>query len=240
MQTDLSHHFTLTEYGSARGKVVFLFGGWRVKAIAYSPIISDLVKRGWKCMLFVPDTKLIAVGTPYAEIIKAAAAAAQYVQEIVRQERRQGQEGLFLSFGVSFGTVFATECAKQCPEITKLILASPFGDFAEHVALWPNHRYFNRVLASQPTSPKESGAVLNHVGLHKRLELLRGTRVLVCYADRDTIIHTETTEDLIRALRKNNIETEVSRVRGGHVSGIFKHLYLARTYRRFLTDTSAS
>lgn len=239
IQADLSHYFTITEYGSTHGKVVFLFGGWRVKAITYSPIIRDLVKRGWKCVLFVPDTKLIAVGTPYAEIVNAAAVATQYVQGVTQQEHAQDQDARFLSFGISFGTIFATECAKHCPQITKLILASPFGDFAEHVTLWLNHRYFSRVLNSQPTSREESGTVLNQVGLHTRLDLLRGTRILICYANRDTVIHTQTTEQLIRMLRENDIETEVSRVRGGHVSGIFKHLYLARTYRRFLTDLPA-
>jgi hypothetical protein len=139
----------------------------------------------------------------------------------------------FAGFGISLGTLFAADCTKRCKEIKKLILFAPFGDFAEHVMLWPKHRYFSKVLASQPTSREESGEVLNRIGIGKNVTELRHAQILICYAASDTTIHTAPTEKLLNDFYKNKVEVEVIKVGGNHLMGIFKGLFVKKPYIRF-------
>lgn len=229
----LNNYFKVTEYGVGNKKVIFIFGGWKFNGVVYQPLLGDLVKRGYKCVLYVPKIELIAVGTPYSEIVAASHAASRDASIRVIQEEALGAIS-FASLGVSFGTIFAAESAKACREITKLLLFAPFGDFTEHVRLWPTHRYFSKVLASQPTLQKESGEVLNQVGLHKELSLLEGRQVLIAYAENDISIHTKVTEDFLATLQENRIDVTAVQAKGGHIRGIFKNLFINKVYIDFL------
>lgn len=229
---DVSDYFTVREYGRTTLHKVYLFGGWRFPVVSYRTLITDLIKQGYAVVLFVPKKKLIAVGTPYAEIVKAGRLAAEEVDHRVEIDKMIGVKR-FAAFGISFGTVFALEVTKRVPEIDRLVLLSPFGDFARHVELWPSHHYFSKVLASQPTSRVESGRVLNKVGPAQNIELMRGKRVLVGYSRSDRIIHSEVTEEMIRLLNRSGVDTEVVVVRGGHLRGIAVHL-LKKPYKRLL------
>lgn len=234
MQAAPTDYFTVTEHGGNGRKIVFIFGGWKSRAILYKPLLHDLVKRNFKCILYIPKPNLIAVGTPYSEIVTASHVSVEDVRRRVRREKLTGAVS-FSTIGVSLGTIFATQSAKMCPGISRLLLLAPFGDFAEHVMLWPKHRYFSKVLASQPTSQKESGEVLNQVALHKNIDHLKGKRIFVGYATHDVSTHTEVTERFLAILEKNQLTLEVSKVKGGHLSGIFKNLFISRPYIKFLS-----
>jgi hypothetical protein len=236
MLQDPHTYFKITEYGKDNSKVIFLFGGWKFNGIVYRPLLHDLVRRGYKCILYVPNIKLIAVGTPYSEIVDTARAAAKDVTERIEQEKISGITS-FTTIGVSFGTIFAMESAKVNHEIDKVLLFAPFGDFAEHVKLWPDHKYFSKVLASQPTTQRESGEVLNQVGLHNNLSLLEGRRLLVCYSDNDTSIHTQAVENFLRMLKEHNLDVNNVKVKGGHILGILKNLFINKEYSAFLSNT---
>lgn len=231
MKPELKQYFTEYAYGRAE-RTVFIFGGWRMRALAYRPLIKSLRDQGFQCVLYIPSTQLIAIGTPYSDIVRTATLLSHHIGDRIEREKAQGTK-LFISFGISFGTIFATEAAKQCADIRKLILVAPFGDFAEHVRLWPRHRYFGKVLASQPTNQTESGEVLNQVGLTKHLSRLQGKSVFLCYAASDKVIHSEVTTGLIEALHQRNIHTEAIQVSGGHLAGICRAI-INKKYLEFL------
>jgi hypothetical protein len=233
MRGDVSDYFTVHEYGRTTPHKVYVFGGWHGRPLYFRTIVTDLVKQGYAVVLFIPKKKLIAVGTLYEEVVKAARLVAEEVDHRIEIDKMIGIRS-FAAFGISFGTIFAMETTKRVPEINRLVLLSPFGDFARHVELWPNHRYFNKVLASQPTNRTESGRILNKVGTAQNIELMRGKRVLVGYSRNDRIIHSDVTEEMIRLLNRSGVDTETVIVRGGHLRGIITHMVVKKSHNRFL------
>jgi hypothetical protein len=223
-------YFTYKIYGKKSNHVLFLFGGWRFSPILYKPLINSLIKNDIQCILYMPHADLIAVGTQYSEIVNATKLIVQHI----KGEIKLNQNIAYSIFGISFGTLFAMECAKRIGSIKNIILISPFGDFTEHVKLWPSHIYFGRVLVSQKTTSAESAIVLNEVGTVKNLNLLRDKRILLYYAANDSIIHTSATENLIEALMSAQINTTAIKVRGGHFTGAIKHLLFTKEYLPFL------
>lgn len=126
------------------------------------------------------------------------------------------------------------EVAKQIAEVKQVILISSFGDFADHIELWPKNWYFRRIIESQSTAPAESAKILNQVGTTKRLEKLAGKKVLLCYSKNDTMIHSHVTDKLAILLRQNSIETKVIKIRGGHFASIYRHLLFQRNHIKFI------
>lgn len=230
---DVSEYFSVHEYGKTTPKKVYLFGSWGSKAILFRPLIKELMDSGYAVVLFVPKRRLIAVGTPYEEIVTASRLICQEVAHRIQVDTMIGVRG-FASFGISFGTIFAMEAAKAVPAISRLVLLSPFGDFERHVQLWPQHFYFRKVLASQPTSRAESGRVLNKVGVAHSLDRLRGKKVLICYSDKDRIIHSDITADMVRLLNRSHIDVETAVVHGGHIRGLVTGLTARKAYKKFL------
>lgn len=235
MRPSLETYFRTSEHGSENNKVIFIFGGWKARPGVYKPLLRDLANRGFKCILYLPHTRLVAVGTPYSEIVAASGRAVEDVQQRIKQEKHRGVT-VFGCFGISLGTIFATESAKTFPEIDTLVLLAPFGDFAEHVTLWPGHKYFSKVLASQPTSQADSGTVLNRVGLHKNLAKLKGKRIFIGYASNDNVTHTKVAEKFIAALKESQIHVETTKVKGGHLLGILQLLLVRKSYMHLLTN----
>lgn len=236
MRTNYIEYFDITEHGLKNINVIFILGGWKFKAVAYRPLLHDLVKRGFRCILYIPKTELVAIGTPYSEIVAASQCVIEDIRQRIKYEKQHGVIS-FSIFGISLGTIFAMEGMKKCPEVDKLVLLAPFGDFAEHVKLWPKHRYFSKVLASQPTAQKESGEILNQVGPHNNLASLKGRHVLIGYATKDTSTHTKVVERLLTTMRESQIEVAIVKVRGSHLLGIFKNLFISKAYLDFLTYT---
>jgi pimeloyl-ACP methyl ester carboxylesterase len=236
---DVAEYFRVYEYGRTTPKKVYLFGGWRTSSILFKPLVSDLTKQGYAVVLFVPKKRLIAVGTPYEDVVTASRLAVEEVDHRINIDKMIGIRH-FAVFGISFGTIFALEAAKMIPEISRAVLLSPFGDFARHVELWPRHHYFRKVLASQSINQLESGKVLNKVGAAQNIALLKGKHVLVGYSRADTVIHTEVTEEMIRLLNRSGVHTEISIVRGNHLRGIITHLTLKRSYNHLLNPAPKS
>lgn len=230
---DISDYFSVHEYGKTTPKKVYLFGGWGGKAIFYRPLLKELVNGGYAVVLFMPKRRLVAVGTPYEEIVTASRLVCQEVAHRIRVDAMIGVRG-FAGFGIGFGTIFGMEAAKNVPAISRLVLLSPFGDFARHVELWPQHFYFKKVLSSQPTDRIESGRVLNKVGVAQRVDGLRGKKVLICYSDKDRIIHSDVTAEMVRLLNRSHIDVETAVVHGGHVRGIITALLVKKAYKKFL------
>jgi pimeloyl-ACP methyl ester carboxylesterase len=230
---ELQDFFTVTEHGTQNNKVLFVFGAWKSKTVMYKPLLKDLAKRGYQCILYVPRSDLIAINVPYAEIVTASHLAVDDVTARLKHLRKE-QVQSFGTLGVSLGTIFAMQSAKFHPEIEKVLLLAPYGDFAEHVKRWATHRYYGKILRSQPTSQEASGDVLNQVALHTDLELLHNKHVLLCYANRDNSTHTEVAERMLQEFRQHNISVEAVKVHGGHITGIFKNLYINKVYAEFL------
>jgi pimeloyl-ACP methyl ester carboxylesterase len=230
---DVSDYFTIYEYGRTTPHKIYVFGWWGWAPILYKPFIRNLVKQGYAVVLFIPKMRLIAIGTPYEDIVKAGRLAAEEVDHRVEIDKMIGIRH-FVSFGISFGTIFALEATKRVPEIDRLVLLSPFGDFERHVELWPSHPYFRKVLASQPTNQAESGRVLNKVGTAQNIDLMRGKHVLVGYSRHDKIVHTNITEEMIRLLNRSGVDVESVGIRGGHLFGIVRQLTIKKPYNKFL------
>jgi hypothetical protein len=228
MSAKLSDYFYVNEYPQPGKKVVFVFAGWKFKPFVYGPVVYDLQRRGFSCIMYTPKKQLIAIGTPYKEIVKAAGYVTRDTLQRAALHKQAGADCSIL--GISFGTLFAMEAAKACPDVKSIALLAPFGDFAEHVLRWPNHRFFGQVLASQPTPAVESGEILNQVGAMRNLQHLQNKRIFIGYSTSDKIIHTPVTESLITAMRKHSLKPVVQRVRGNHIGGILTHLCIQKRY----------
>jgi pimeloyl-ACP methyl ester carboxylesterase len=239
LRGDYREFFSVYEYGPVSRKIVYLFGGWMTWPVYYKPLVRLFVAQGYECVLFIPKRRLVAIGSPYQDIVTASRLVIAEVQHRIQIDKQKGTRE-FVSFGVSLGTLFASELAKSAREVQKLVLLSPFGDFGAHVDIWPSHRYFSKILASQPTNRQESGEVLNQVGIGRDIEKLRGKRVFVGYTRRDTFIHTHVIEDLIRLINRSGVELEVATVRGGHIRGLAMFLATHKGYRKFLFGDAAA
>lgn len=233
VRSDVGAYFSVHEYGKTTAKKVYIFGWWGCRPLLLRPLIQRLTSQGYACVLFIPKRHLIAIGTPYSEIVAATELITEEVLHRIQIDKMIGVR-MFASFGISFGTIFAMAVAKRSWDIRRLVLVAPFGDFERHVQLWPRHWYFSRVLASQPTGREASGRVLSSVGAAQNIDLLKGKQVLVCYAKKDRIIHSEATEAMVRMLNSHGIDTDVSLVPGGHLRGIIQHLIFKRTYAKLL------
>jgi pimeloyl-ACP methyl ester carboxylesterase len=232
-RSEVSDFFSVYEYGPTTAKKVYLFGGWRSRAVLFRPLVTGLVKQGYACVLFVPKRRLIAIGTPYSEIVKASHLVVDEILHRITIDKVIGVRQ-FVSFGISFGTLFAMELAKRSWDVRRLVLMSPFGDFAGHVELWPRHWYFGRVLASQPGGRQAAGAVLNQIGVAQGIDLLKGKQVLVCYSKKDKVIHSDLTEAMVRLLNTNGISADAVIAPGGHFRGIVHHILFKKDYEKFL------
>jgi pimeloyl-ACP methyl ester carboxylesterase len=152
----------------------------------YSRLIKQLWRHGFDCTLYIPRRKLVAIGSEYANMLHAAAAAVDDVQRRLSDAPHPSPAAVL---GVSLGSIFAMEAAKRVANIQKIVLLTPSGDFIEHVKAWQSHFYFKRIVASQPTTPLESGELLNKIGSLKNLSLLRNKDVLLGFAASDRVIH---------------------------------------------------
>lgn len=222
-------YFNVLKYEKGFSRTVYLFGGWRFGYLVYAPLIHFFHDLGYNCVLYVPATRLIAIGTLYSEIVTA-------MKWVVADMQARHPTENDIAFGISFGTIFAMASVKACINMQKCVLISPFGDFAEHVRLWPRHRYFSKVLTSQPTSQADSGAVLNKAGLQKDMDKLSGKRLLVCYSLHDTIIHTSATKRLAEALQNAGVQVRIHVANGWHLPGIIRNLrYITSRQRGFFS-----
>lgn len=232
----MKQHFTVSEHGTARLGTVFLFGGWRTQKLMYLVAIKRLNRLGWRCILFIPNIKLISIGASYRDIVDAANTADGYITKTIADAPRGTS---YICMGISLGTLYAAEVTKRHSEINKLILSAPFGDFDTHVEFWQNHWYFGRVLRSQPTTIAGSAALLNEINTSNNIELLSNKEIIVCYADSDTATHTVAAESFIERLRRANPDLVVHKTRGGHHDGILKNYYwLEKNHRSFFTQLS--
>jgi pimeloyl-ACP methyl ester carboxylesterase len=228
-------YFSVKEYGVPKRGVVFLFGGWRFPAWIYTPLIAYLKRHGFKCILYIPQNRLIAIGTEYSEVVVACDIAAQDVTTRIRQESSEGVSQ-FSTFGISFGGGFALEVGKRLDDINRIVLIAPFGDMEEHIPLWQDHHLFRKIILSQSTSLDDSGKVLNQVGPAKNLERLENKKVLLYYGTNDKIMHTKVLDNLVLALQEADIDLETLKISGGHYSSIFKHIVKNRGYIDFLSS----
>lgn len=234
-KSSLSAYFSVREYGYGGTKAVYIFGGWKTIALYHLPMIRSLVREGYHCVLFIPRRNIVAINRPYEHLVTASDLVTAEVERRVRHARKRGVSE-FVSFGISLGTLFATEFAKKSPEVSKLVLLSPFGDFASHVEIWPNHWYFGRILASQPTTREESAKVLNKIGIVPGLELLKDKQVFVGYSNKDNNIHTRVIEEMIRQMREENIDVRTVLAKGGHVRGLINLMIINPAYEKFLFE----
>lgn len=232
----MRQHFAISEHGNARLGTIFLFGGWRTQKFMYLIAIRHLTRLGWRCILFIPNRKLISIGASYRDIIDAATTADTYVTKIIATS---APDTSYICMGVSLGTLYATEMTKRHPEINKLILSAPFGDFDTHVELWKDHWYFGRVLRSQPTTIQGSAALLNMINTSNSIELLANKEIIVCYTDGDTATHTIAAEPFIHRLKQINPASIVHKTSGSHYSGILRNYYwLEKNHQDFFTKSS--
>jgi len=223
--------FTISEYGTATKGVIFIFGGWRTSKAMYLLGIREFNKLGWRCVLFLPHPKLIAVNSPYQDIVDAGEIANQYVAHYIAESP---QDTVFMAMGISFGTLFAADVTKRHQRITKMVLSAPFGDFSKHVGLWNDHWYFGRVLRSQPTDMQASAAVLNRLAIANNIERLAEKQILVLYGNRDKITHTTAVHSIITDLKAANADTIVHASPGGHFRAIFGNSrWIRKNHREF-------
>ncbi len=223
-------HFKVFEYGAAVRGTIFIFGGWRTGKLLYQLAIHRLARYGWRCVLLIPETKLISIGTPYQEIVDAAASADRHVSSYIALD----PAAKYLVMGISLGTLYAADVTKKHPEITKMILSAPFGDFDQHVELWQSHPYFGKVLRSQPTSVRGSAQKLNQIGITNDIEKLHTKDVIICYADNDTATHSSVARQTIDQIKQTYPATIVHVSKGGHYIGIMKNYYwLNTTHQEF-------
>src|SRR3954463_6705180 len=121
LRGDMSDYFTVYEYGRTTAKKVYFFGGWRGRPVYFKPVVRWLVGHGYAVVLLIPKRKLVAVGTPYSELVIANQLAVAEVRHRIAVDKMIGVRE-FISLGISLGTLFATELAKDVPEISKLVL----------------------------------------------------------------------------------------------------------------------
>ena len=214
------YDFKTYEYGEAVKGVVFIFGAWRISRLIYRQGIKKMNKVGYKCILYAPSNKLLAIGTPHAEIVNASQKAVDLVDAYINNDTATNAK--YITMGVSLGTAFAIRVAKECSAVSAVILLSPFGDYGEHMNLWIRHRYFGKVAQSQPVSINESVNVLNKISTSSNLDQLRGKVVLISYGLNDRLIHTSVTEKFIATLLKNDIEVITRNTKGGHFVSMYK------------------
>lgn len=223
--------FTILEYGTGTKGVMFIFGGWRTSAIMYRAGIREFTKLGWQCILFLPNNKLIAIHSPYQDIVDAGVIADRYIRDYIANTPKGT---IYMAMGVSLGTLFASEVTKRHKEITKLVLSAPFGDFADHVPLWDEHWYFGRVLRSQPTDAHGSVEVLSSIGNMRNIKKLADKQIIILYGQNDNVTHAPVAQSFITKIREINPQTLVHISRGGHHTGIFKNYYwLQKNHRSF-------
>jgi len=214
------YDFKTYEYGNAVKGVVFIFGAWRMSRIIYRQGIKKMNKAGYKCILYAPSTKLLAVGTPHMEIVNASKKAVELVEAYIKNDTTRNAK--YITMGVSFGTAFALKVTKECPAVSAVILLSPFGDFGEHMKIWLQHRYFGKLERSQPVGVDESVGILNKLSTSLNLESLKGKVVLIGYGLNDTLIHTSVTEKFIAKLIKNDVNVITKSTTGGHFISMYK------------------
>lgn len=232
----MNQHFAIYEYGTPHRGTIFLFGGWRTRKFMYLIAIKRLNRLGWRCVLFIPNQKLISIGASYRNIINAANTADNYVTKTIASSTA---DAAYICMGVSLGTLYAAEMAKRHPEINKLILSAPFGDFNTHVKLWQDHWYFGRVLRSQPTTIQGSAALLNTINTSNDIELLADKQIIVCYANNDAATHTVAAEPFIKRLQRVNPSLIVHKANGSHYGGILRNYYwLEKNHQDFFTKST--
>jgi pimeloyl-ACP methyl ester carboxylesterase len=231
----LGQYFNVHEYSApssiAASKHIFIFGGWLTMPFYYSRLIRQLWRHGFDCTLYIPKRKLVAIGSEYANILRAADAATRDVQQ---QLVTSAKSGPTVVLGVSLGSIFAMEAAKRIAEVRRVALLTPTGDFIEHVKAWQRHFYFKKIVASQPTSLLASGELLNKIGSLKNLELIKDKEVLLGFAAKDDVMHQAIAKELIAKLREAQVVPVVVEVKGGHNTGLFRYLFNSE-YVRFLT-----
>ena len=233
-ERDIYQYFKIKPYDNKGDKLILIFGGWGFGSLIYKPLVKQLFSQGYNVILYIPANKLIAPGTPYTEVVRSVRLAVINARKRIQQAPSNIKD--FASLGVSFGSGHAMEVTKEISEIKKVILISSFGDFADHIELWPKNWYFRRIIESQSTTPAESAKILNQVGTTKQLEKLMGKKVLLCYAKNDKMIHSHITDRLAMLLQQNNIDTKVIKIRGGHFAGIYGHLLFQRNHIKFIKD----
>lgn len=242
----LEAYFAVIEYRvtpkQSSEKCIFIFGGWLTRPFYYAPFIKRLLARGFDCVLYLPKRKLVAIGTEYAHMLHAADCATKDAQKRIAAlendvRERQGDNKPQISLlGVSLGSIFGAELGKRIPEIRRIALLTPAGDFEKHVAAWQKQLYFGRIVASQPTTPLESGRLLNRIGTLNNLHLLKDKQVLLGFVAKDRVIHRAVSKELITDLQRHDIATTVLEVKGNHNSGLLRYLF-RKDYVDFLTKS---
>lgn len=228
--TFIHDYFAITEYGYADAKPIFIFGGWLTRPFYYSRLMKRLMRHGFRCVLYIPRRRLVAIGTDYSHVVTAGRLAVKDVQE--QLSTYSGDRAVAL--GVSLGTTFAMEVAKQFEQIKRAVLLAPAGDFEKHVELWQKQRYFKRIVAAQPTSPAESGKILNTIGALKNIDLLKGKELLIGYVTNDRVMHIEVAKELMHRLRGAGVVLTTIEVKGGHNAGLLRYAF-NKAFVTFLT-----
>jgi hypothetical protein len=221
--------FKVKEYGAAENGIVFVFGGWRFSRLFYRAGIWRMNRYGLKCVLFIPKSNLISVGTSYQVIVDAIGQANEIVSDYLREYQ---DEPVHLAMGISFGTLFALEIAKRQASINRVILSAPFGDFDEHIRGWSSHWYFGRVLRSQPGGIDGASKTLKLIDPTSHVEKLKGKQVLLCYAKADKIVHPAATEKLIALLHQTDVNVTLCINKGGHHRGISRDYWWLMTQKQ--------
>lgn len=182
--------------------------------------------QGLQCILFMPNPKLIAIGSQYSSIVAAVNDANDVVATYLESHRMMP---IRITMGISLGTLFALEIAKRHTEINRVILSAPFGDLDEHVRRWSEHFYFRKVVRSQYTDLQGSVNVLKQIDPLNSLTKLRDKKILLCYASNDNATHTAGAQKLVEQLKENNLDLILRFNKGGHHTGIFKDYWWLMT-----------
>lgn len=227
----LGNYFSVREYGPNNSRPIFIFGGWLTRPFFYSRLIRHLTRNNFRCVLYIPKRKLIAIGTEYGQVVRAA----HLVLEDVREQLTSNDEPAAV-FGVSFGTAFALEVAKQCPQIKRIVLIAPPGDFKKHIEIWQYQPYLKKIVASQPTQVTESGRILNKIGALNKLEALKNKAILIGFVKNDQIMHYAIAKELVHRLHELGIEPTVIEVKGSHNLGLIRYIF-HKAYLHFLLDS---
>lgn len=211
--------FKISEYGKATKGICFIFGAWRFNRLGYLPGIQRMNRAGIKCVLFVPNSKIIAANGHYAELVLAAkfvdGKVTEYLDDI-------DDDSTAITLGLSLGTLFAMEVGKRHAKITKIILAAPFGDFEDHIEGWKTHHFLKSFFEPQDTTGMNLVNALSSINLAKDIRLLTGKDLFISYSSKDTFVHTAATEKLIAKLYANDINLVTQFNKGGHFTGILK------------------
>lgn len=227
--SSFADYFTVTEYGLVNARPIFIFGGWLTRHFYYSGLMKCLIRHGFKCVLYIPRRKLVAIGTDYNHVVAAGRWAVKDVHQ--RLAAYDGDKAVAL--GVSLGTTFAMEVVKQSEQIKRAVLLAPAGDFEKHVKRWQKQPYFKRIIAAQPTTPDESGKLLNTIGALRNIDLLRDKELLIGYVANDRVMHIEVAKELIVRLRDAGVALTTLEVKGGHNTGLLRYAF-NKAYITFL------